>query len=1172
MIITKKYILFAFLLAIIIYISITSALSATIMVDAELTNETKFYDADAINDEFDIQENSDFIKLINNQRYYPRNVPINILISLDSQNAILDYTYTTTTINVLSSYISDYYQLEFNLEFILGENEYKLNMVIETEDNIVNACLYSIVNDYGIFISILSEEDAFLNYTNYLQENEIATSYECADLLMEYYSDGIIEESYTISTNNSRSSISQNNQNSFSSSDLYDSTSNSTQSSSSSKTTYIEGTLKWKDDYNVVHPLRRIAVEIYDYDGICDDFIGNTYTDHEGYYSYSFNNKDALLDFENGGYDLYIRVCAGDYNIEVVDSNVDLRYYQTGRQSHMDVATGSTTIINLTFDMSTYLGQSFQISQAVITARDFAWHMSDTLPSNVKVLYPYGGGDCLYSSGNKTIYIADVSLNDPSNAVILSAYESWDVIMHEYGHHIQHEMDITDSPGGTHYPRVNLLNATNLNLNKSAAIRLAWGESWPTIFGIIAQKYYSSYLTNIYTTCDTYYTSYNGLNYDIEVKDFPNSNGEASEYAIMSVLWDLYDTTTETNDTISMSYQEWWDVTTESTATTFSEFIAHFYQAYPDYIDDIGLNLTYYKIAASNLTSSIPVNQWDLTPPVFSWTPEGGAINYPNNSFNLTVQTDLFGLLGTGTKNSINNIQLSNFTWEILLAFPDEYAILTVATYQTDAPSTGPYYSEFKFFLKQTYKTSVSNNAVTITGTYRQLSGYVSIPSTLDGLPVIAIADGAFSGSYDLENISFPSSIATIGANAFKNCISLATVSLSSTSITRIEENTFMGCPITNLSLPNTLTYIGKKAFYNSAFTRLKLFSTVTHIMEDAFLNNNKLTIYTQYQSKPSGWNSSWNSSNRPVFWGCSFSSVNGYVTSFLKTTGNQYNFDATSDAYLNPTRSLYSFDGWYSTSDFSGSKYTDLHNAPNGTYYVKWSSSCVAEGTLVTLADGTTKAVEELNSYDLLLVWNVFTGSFDFAPIIFNESEDYEEYTIIHLYFSDGTEIKVINEHGFWDVDLNEYIFIREDADQYIGHYFNKHYFDSNNELNWTTVQLIDVELYTEVTTAWSPVTYSYLCYYVNGLLSMPGNTTGLINIFEVDSVTMQIDQVSFTNDINEYGIFTYKEFAEMIAIPEEIFDAFSVQYLKISIGKGLIDWETIILLIERYSVFLTI
>lgn len=38
---------------------------------------------------------------------------------------------------------------------------------------------------------------------------------------------------------------------------------------------------------------------------------------------------------------------------------------------------------------------------------------------------------------------------------------------------------------------------------------------------------------------------------------------------------------------------------------------------------------------------------------------------------------------------------------------------------------------------------------------------------------------------------------------------------------------------------------------------------------------------------------------------------------------------------------------------------------------------------------------------------------------------------------------------------------------------------------------------------------------------------------------------------------------------IPEEIFEAFGGENLKVAIGKGLIDYETLGNLIERYSDF---
>lgn len=177
--------------------------------------------------------------------------------------------------------------------------------------------------------------------------------------------------------------------------------------------------------------------------------------------------------------------------------------------------------------------------------------------------------------------------------------------------------------------------------------------------------------------------------------------------------------------------------------------------------------------------------------------------------------------------------------------------------------------------------------------------------------------------------------------------------------------------------------------------------------------------------------------------------------------------------------------------------------------------------------------------------------------------------YEVINLEFSDGTTVKVISEHAFWDFDLNKYVFLRRDAAQYIGHWFNKQITDCNGNMTWTKVQLIGVNISKEYTSAWSPVTYGHLCYYVNGMLSMPGETKGLINIFKVDNNTMQINYESFQADIEKYGIFTYEEFSAMYTIPKELFDAFNVHYLKVSLGKGLITQEQLGRLIEKYAKF---
>ena len=164
-----------------------------------------------------------------------------------------------------------------------------------------------------------------------------------------------------------------------------------------------------------------------------------------------------------------------------------------------------------------------------------------------------------------------------------------------------------------------------------------------------------------------------------------------------------------------------------------------------------------------------------------------------------------------------------------------------------------------------------------------------------------------------------------------------------------------------------------------------------------------------------------------------------------------------------------------------------------------------------------------------------------------------------------------MIAEHGFWDFDLNRYVYItKENAQNYVGHWFNKQTNDENG-MTWTKVKLTEVVITEEFTAAWSPVTYGHLCIYVNGMLSMPGATSIFANIFEVNADTMQIDMEKYLQDIETYGLFTYEEFAELYDVSEDVFDAFNGQYLKVAIGKGIVDEERIGLLVEYYKNIMT-
>lgn len=106
------------------------------------------------------------------------------------------------------------------------------------------------------------------------------------------------------------------------------------------------------------------------------------------------------------------------------------------------------------------------------------------------------------------------------------------------------------------------------------------------------------------------------------------------------------------------------------------------------------------------------------------------------------------------------------------------------------------------------------NGEITITS-YTGNGGNVIIPSTIDGLPVIAVGEGAFSSSppYSASNgvtgISFPSSLVSIGDSAFRFCGSLTNVTIPD-SVTYLGEEAFCGCSsLANVSIGKGITSIG---------------------------------------------------------------------------------------------------------------------------------------------------------------------------------------------------------------------------------------------------------------------------------------------------------------------------------------------------------------------------
>jgi len=80
------------------------------------------------------------------------------------------------------------------------------------------------------------------------------------------------------------------------------------------------------------------------------------------------------------------------------------------------------------------------------------------------------------------------------------------------------------------------------------------------------------------------------------------------------------------------------------------------------------------------------------------------------------------------------------------------------------------------------FVTGTFGNQITITG-YSGTGGAVSIPSTINGLPVTIIDERAFESCLSLTSVTIPNSVLFIGISAFQSCPNLTSLTIGCQTI-----------------------------------------------------------------------------------------------------------------------------------------------------------------------------------------------------------------------------------------------------------------------------------------------------------------------------------------------------------------------------------------------------
>lgn len=467
----------------------------------------------------------------------------------------------------------------------------------------------------------------------------------------------------------------------------------------------VSGFLKWTDDEGNVHPLINTKVKVTTVAGI---FSWTGYTDSTGYYNISYSigiSKPTV----------HIYTDSDVINVSSQDGIYEKKYSFSENNGDF--------IYSYTFspDYDGDMGKSMHLLQAGIYYANYIQELNDgNQIEKCGIRYPYDADEnCKYNGNESIIYITSKA---PELNTYPNSYAAWDVIGHEYGHHVQKYFGIADNIGGKHTPSRNSIDVQydsirdeeghykySLEEAKDRGLRLSWAEGWPTFWSTIAQSTFPDEIKNIATVGDTKYTSYLELEYEIDsygfttrYKKIRDYMGDGDEIAITSILYKLYSQNNDSYDSFSISDKKLWSIIVNSKPHNFSQFVQALYnEGYNRY--DLGKLLSKFAVSVGDLTI---LNNYLDECPTFTWSTYMGSYYLIYNSFDLVFLSpsgqEIFrkeNLTPVAERSTSVNYTLTKSEWaQIIAVYGKKYYAYVVSRQIQGDITTGPYYSElFEF-------------------------------------------------------------------------------------------------------------------------------------------------------------------------------------------------------------------------------------------------------------------------------------------------------------------------------------------------------------------------------------------------------------------------------------------------------------------------------------------
>ncbi len=582
-----------------------------------------------------------------------------ITFTVYSDQELLDIQYLTEGFDIISlKHDIDKNVIEVKFKYIQDSDRYAFRLILELKNQeVLVSNIYGYTTSYGVFICLESAINPDVLISEYLLHYSL-----------------ISKNSFDLRVNEFDNLATENKLSKSEEALLID----WDQSNLTSGESIISGKWQWEASNGVKYPLKNTYVSLY----VNSTKVAEDYTDENGNYSFT----TTLTDTSN------VRVQTRSKSVHnKVRRNILYDSYYANTPT-VSLNVGENKYFSYYLQNSVVDYRAFQVSQALTTGADYVNEFNDGDAPYATCEFPADGNQ--YNSFWNIVYITD------------EAYEFWDIILHEYGHRIQHYFDLANSPGGEHS-----ISADQIAIHgKDAGTRLAWGEGWPTFYAILVTQYYGTELGSIPNINDTFYNSYSystsGTYYTWSTSlETSWSLGEGCERSIFAALYDFYDnySSSESYDNLSFGHQVMWDAVIESQPERFNEFFWTLFSVYYPYRDGkFGDILNKHGMAPTNFTVSSNVTE--VNPPVFTWT-AGGTPSHNFNRFQLAIYNDSYTYFVSSYLTS-PNYTLTQSEWDTILdsnASPGSTLYAILYAWNTESPQTGFYTSSRISFIKPTH-------------------------------------------------------------------------------------------------------------------------------------------------------------------------------------------------------------------------------------------------------------------------------------------------------------------------------------------------------------------------------------------------------------------------------------------------------------------------------------